>query len=196
MRAGRCAGALVLGLVGACLGCTYEREVSRRHPLAGLPGVKTGSPETSRAWSGYDPTILPNDALVVEQPDGSVKLMARSARHLMVHIYNTLKDDDEALFTSQVLSDMTKREYQDRGLDPAEAYRTLRKRSDDVVALFNLMPAGEQTPGVYWHRIGQTPEGKPIMRVSLGSQVRHIPWNFMDMTMEGGNWKLRWFGRE
>ncbi|MBX3364459.1 MAG: hypothetical protein KIT19_14865 [Phycisphaeraceae bacterium] len=191
-------GATVLGLAAACVcaGCVYEREVSRRHPLAGLPGVKSATPETSRGWQGADPTYVPEDQLVVEQPGGQRTLVARSARHLMIHIYTTLRDGDEELFTEQVLSSITRGEYQARGLDAREAFRTLRGQSEDVVALFNLMPSGEKTPGVHWRTIDRTRDGRPIVRVSLGSNVPGMRWNFMDMVMESGNWRLRWFGRE
>lgn len=189
---------LALAMVLAGAGCTYSREVGVYHALSGLPGVRSGRPSGGSRFTHIDPTLLPEDALVVEQEDGSVKLVARSGRHLMVHIYNCLKNDDAALFTEQVLSSVTKQEYEERGLDPKKAFESLKQRQNDLVALFNLMPSGEHTPGVMWKPLGEVGErGEKVVRLSVaGPQTRDMRWDFMDMVMERGNWRLRWFGKE
>lgn len=166
-------------------------------PMAGLPGVTTSSPIVGANDFGFvDPTRMTPDSLVIEREDGSTVLLARSGRHLMVHIYNTLAADDADLFVNQVLSEATRSEYLDRNLDPRQAFETLKRREQDIHALFNLMPAGEHTPGVFWDRVGTIgPRHDRVVRLRVsGAGTGSLRWTFMDMVMERGNWRLRWFG--
>jgi len=178
--------AIVLG------GCTYERVVGRRAPLDGLPGAESSSEYNNYHLSELqDPTVSNELELVIEQPDGSVILRSPSGRHLMVHIYTTIEAGDKELFTDQLLSETTRREFYDRGYDPGHAFDELVRRQDDVFKLFARMPQGEYTPGIVWKNLGQK-----TMRLKVNGQAaRDLRWNFMDMVLEQGNWKLRWFGR-
>lgn len=167
-------------------------------PLAGLPGVQTRAEIVGANDYGFvDPTRAEPESLVVEQPDGSKTLIARSGRHLMVHIYNTLADNDQDLFVDQVLCEATKAEYRDRNLDPRQAFATLKQHERDIHALFDLMPAGEHTPGVFWEPVGTVgPDNQRVVRIKVtGVGTTRLHWTFMDMVMEHGNWRLRWFGR-
>lgn len=186
MRVVLLAIALVLG------GCTYERVISRRAALAGLPGAESGVEyDNSHLRTLKDPTATGEVRLVIEQPDGSVILKSPSGRHLMMHIYTTIEAGDRDLFTDQLLSEVTRREFYDRGYDPGHAFDELVRRQDDVYKLFSRMPMGEYTPGVLWRSMGQK-----TMRLEVtGQAARDLRWNFMDMVLEYGDWKLRWFGR-
>jgi len=133
-----------------------------------------------------------------ELDDGRVVLTARSGRHLMVHVYTTLRDGERELFADQVLSTMTADEFRRRGRDPAEAFDMLSERLDSIKALFDMMPNGELTPGVVWDRLGRFgPRQENVVRLRVtGLGTEKLEWNFMDMVYEGGNWRLRWFGRQ
>ena len=74
-------------------------------------------------------------------------------------------------------------------MDPGACFDELVRRKDDVVALFNAMPAGEYTPGVYVRNLGPKSE-----RIEVeGLAAKDLSWTGMDVVMEKGNWKLRWF---
>lgn len=182
----------------ACAGCQEERIVAYHHPFEGLPNVTGGLATGPVRVNAMDPRIVPEDRLFIEHEDGSRTLIMRSGRHLMVHIYNALADDDADIFAEQILSSLTRAEYVERGLDPRQALADLRARQRDMLALFNLMPEGENSAGAMWTRLGRAgPDNLPVVRLSIsGPQTRDLGWNFMDMVMEKGNWRLRWFGRE
>lgn len=188
------AGGSVLAWVvaGACLlgGCTETKVVRRTSQLGGLPGAESGSPDIRDFGDAYkDPGELSLDELRETQPDGSVKLYAKTGRHLMIHIYNTLEQDDKKLFVSQVLSDMTKRECIERGVDPGQCFDLLKAHEQDIRDLFDRMPAGERTAGIYPKSLGDN-----VTRVELGPRGdQDLLWGGFDMVMERGNQRLRWF---
>jgi hypothetical protein len=176
-------------LCALAVGCVEERIVNYRPMLGGLPGAESGTPVTGVPGRTMDPAAVPDDKLVIENKDGSKTLIARTGRHLMVHIHNTLAAGDEQLFLDQVLSKRTKEEYYDRGMDPREAYRTLRERRQDIDMLFDAMPMGEYTPGFFLR-----PVGGGVQRLEVqGPGARELTWTGFDMVMENGNFRLRWF---
>jgi hypothetical protein len=170
-------------------GCAEQKVVRYKPMLAGLPGAETQTPVTGTP--GYiDPTYVPQDKLSVEDPVTKKKtLTAKTCKHLMIHIYNTMKANDKQTFVREVLSSKTKAECSQRGVDPGETFDELLRRQDDVLALFNAMPMGESTPGAYIF-----PLGKKEQRVELqGLAAKDLAWTGIDMIFENGNWKLRWF---
>jgi hypothetical protein len=157
--------------------------------LAGLPGSESNTPVV-RADNYVDPTVVAPDKLVVEDPVTKKKtLTTKTGRHLMGHIYNALKDNDKETFVDQILSTQTKQECAERKVEPGACFDELMLRKDDVVALFNAMPAGEFTPGVYVRNLG--PKSQRIQVEGLAA--KDLSWTGIDMVMEKGNWKLRWF---
>jgi hypothetical protein len=181
------AGVFTAAALGAC---EAETRVVKYDPiLGGLPGSTTGEPVVRDRGEYVDPTIVADDKIVLEDDQGNRTLVAKTGRHLMTHIYNALMDDDKQLFVEQILSQKTKQEYFDRGLDPGLAFDALVKRRNDVFRLFDAMPGGEYTPGVY-----KRPVGEGVQRVEVtGVPARGLKWTAMDMVMERGNWRLRWF---
>ncbi len=183
----------VLALCIACSialsGCEMERRVVRYNPPLGrVPGAQAGMAVTGPRGELIDPSV-PGFEPVVEHEDGSVTLRARTGRHLMSHIARVLLGDDEKLFVSQVLSEVTRREYAERGLDPVEAFKTLQEHENDVRALFRAMPMGEHTPGVIQQSLG----AKTRRLILDGPMVQGMRWVGMDMVQEKGEWRLRWF---
>jgi len=170
------------------LGC--ETRVVRYDPmLGGLPGVESNTRVVRDLGDYRDPTKVTANKIEVENPDGTKTLTARTGRHLMVHIYNTLVRDEKALFNEQVLSEVTRKEFAERGKKPDEAFETLLARFDDIQELFNRMPLGEYTPGVFIKSVGQRTK-----RVALDDvTARDLVYSGFDMVMEDGNYRLRWF---
>lgn len=177
----------------AMVSCETETRVIYNRPmLAGLPGAETSTPVSRHPKGYHDPTYLPDEELVVVQGDGpgeATLLRARTARHLMRHIYSTLMNNQEELFVDQVLSEQTRREYYQHGMNPREAFQTLRERAGDVLTLFDRMPMGESTPGLFLQPVGG---GVQRLRVQ-GLAARDLRWVGFDMVMEQGNWRLVWF---
>ncbi|MBL8761514.1 MAG: hypothetical protein JNL50_09450 [Phycisphaerae bacterium] len=181
---------MALGAIVACgvLTACEERMVSNHPMLGGLPGAETATPVTAPPGASSDPTAVAGQLRVVDEA-GKATLVARAPRHLMKHIYNTVFDNEPLLFVEQVLSETTKDEYFARGVDVSEAFATLRERREDIHALFNAMPRGEQTPGLFIEPLG----GGAQRLCVYGRAARGLRWNGFDMVMEKGNWKLRWF---
>ncbi len=176
----------VLCILPLCAACqTEERVVNYKPFLSGLPNAQTQTPPSLGPEHGPQ---IPSDAQpddgVVEEADGSKRLIARSGLALMRHIARTLRDGEEQLFVDQVLCEQTRREYVERGRDAAEAFRTLKKREKDILTLFNRMPAGEQSPMVI-----VTPIGERMQRLKVtGMAARDLRWTGFDMVLEGARW--------
>lgn len=206
---GRARTAMAAAACALALGACVEQRVTYNRPMfAGLPGVQSNQPIVGDAPRGYrDPTRVEGGSIVVEHQDGTTTLVARSAAHLVAHIQRTLVEDEEELFLSQVLSELTVRECRENGVEPAEAFRYLRRHRDEVLKVLARMQAGERSPYVVVQKIDDR-----VYRVLLtGLAARGMRWRGFDMVLEGGgwdtehldeegkpvfrqsNWRLRWF---
>jgi hypothetical protein len=184
----------------AC-GCQSEERIINYKPfMAGLDSG--GSDVTVRSGQAYvkDGEVVGagrsgddqrSTQIVIEHDDGSVTLIARSGSHLMRHIQRTLYEGERDVFTEQVLSEVTKAEFRERGRDPAEAFDALKETEREIAELFSRMPLGEHTPQVIMDKVGRN-----MFRVRVtGVGVNDLYWRGFDMVLEEGNWKLRWFVR-
>lgn len=189
----RVVGPILLVLLAPA--CVQQRVVKWNPPLGSLPGAQTSMPVTRAGRFNFaDPMRAPEEGIRQKSESGEVTLFSRSGRHLMVHIYTTLLNDEPELFASQVLSNATREEFLARGQDPIDAFAMLKAHQDDIVKLFDLMPMGENTPGVVWHKIGQL-HGDNVVRLGVkGSATSELRFAYFDMILESGNWRLRWFG--
>lgn len=180
----------VLVATGVCGGCeTYERDIGGRTFFSGLDGAEV--PEFSGARpTGYaDPRVLPPDKIREELEDGTIVLRARSARHLMKHIFETLRDDEADLFIGQVLSKATKEEFARNGATPEEGFEFLQEQFDEIDRLFARMPMGEYAPNASYGGVGGG-----VFRLRLvGGVGRDLRWQGFDMLMEDGEQRLLWF---
>lgn len=190
---GLAAGAVVGALAAAGCGPT-ERVVNYKPFMSGLDGVQTQAPEVRERQK--TPEIVNAEAmgpesLVTENPDGSKTLHSRNGLHLMWHLQRTLADNDADLFAGQVLCDLTRQEYLERGMDPREAFVTLKPQEKEIAKLFARMPLGENSPNVLRSIIGRN-----MFRVQLtGKSTEGLEWTGFDMVLEKGNWRLRWLVR-
>jgi hypothetical protein len=180
----------------AVASCAREERVVNYKPFfSGLENVQTQQPAVAeKRGDGSGPISVTDDpskfSIVKENPDGTKTLISHSGLHLMTHIQKTLADNDQKLFTEQVLSQMTRDEFKDRGLDPAQAFTYLKPHEKDIAKMFSRMPLGEHSPNVNMETVGRN-----LFRVKLtGKSTEGLdPWTGFDMVLEKGNWKLRWF---
>ncbi|MCC5821864.1 MAG: hypothetical protein LAT64_01095 [Phycisphaerales bacterium] len=180
---------LVLAGFASLTACAEERIVSRRGLLSSLPGAESNIPD-HRTVNRPDILRTPSSGIRETLEDGdTVILHAKSVRHLMAHIVTTMQNGEEELFVEQVLSSKTRQEFVLRGYDPAEAYKELIRRERDVFRLFNVMPFGEQTPGLFLQKIGDNEFRLQIPRSSFGE----LRWTGIDVVFENKNYRLRWF---
>ncbi len=175
----------------AIAGCE-TRYIHYNPPLANLPGAQTGiQPVYGEDFAVLDAATskTATSEPVIENADGTKTLVSRNARDLIFHIATTMREDDEKTFTEQVLSEMTRDEFYQRGHDPNWAFRELKRRRGDVEQVFKVLPQGDLTPGVRYEVVGPN-----IFRVRQHYlDPQEYPWVGFDMRLEGSNWKLRWF---
>lgn len=191
--------AIFLACAGAALcGCQREERMVNYKPFfAGMEGASTKTPAVvEKSRSPLSPpdeagTESP-DALVRKNPDGTTTLLARSGIQLMYHIRTQLAGDDAGLFADQVLCTLTREEYTARGLDPRDAFKTLKPQLSEISKLFARMPLGEHSPNVNIETVGRN-----IFRVQLRGQAAKglEMYTGFDMALESGHWRLRWFVR-
>lgn len=183
------------GLAVLAAGACETRRVVRGSPMLGsLPGAEVGAAIRPTEGVAKDRRTVVVDeseaSLRVEHPDGSVTLIARTGRQLMSHIFTTLDQNEGELFVDQVLSEMTKREFAQQGVDPMEGFKYLKQHERAIRKLFNTIPMGEYTPGTF-----MKPQGENVFRLEAPKLLhRTLAWTFMDMVYENGHWRLRWFG--
>ncbi|MEZ6243137.1 MAG: hypothetical protein R3B57_08850 [Phycisphaerales bacterium] len=176
-------------------GCRYQRVVKYEPMLSGLPGAQVGTDVTTKgakkSVQGKGEVLdAEKQTLRIEHEDGTVILVSKTGRQLMAHIYTTLANNEPELFVDQVLSEISKKEFAERGVDPLEGFKYLQQHQDVIRKLFNAMPMGEFTPGVFMKA-----QGDNVFRLELtGLGKRGLTWTFMDMVFEHGGWRLRWFG--
>ena len=180
--------AIVAGIVLS--GCQrYERVVSRSSILSGLEGSESTIPQRRSKHAVHEIFSTPTGEIRVEDELGEITLYAKNVRQLMTHITTTIQKEEQDLFIDQVLSQVTKDEFAQRGLDPALAFEELTKRQREIFRLFYFMPMGEYTPGLHLKAVGYN-----TFRLQL-SRARNesLYWIGIDAVFENGNYRLRWF---
>jgi len=177
---------LTMVMVAACE--QEKRVVYSRSILGGVSGNRTGASDID-IRNGQGAAKAGDQKTIIDNPDGTKTLLSRNPKHLMNHIFYTLREDKADLFVSQVLSKRTRDEYTARGLDPKLAFEELKSRRKDVLDLFKAMPMANQTPGVFVENIGDG-----VMRMNAEQRIAiDLNWKGIDMVMERGNYKLLWF---
>jgi hypothetical protein len=174
--------------LGALAGCREERIVSRRGMLSSLPGAQTQIPD-ERTTVRPDVLRTPSSGIREVREDDTVVLHAKTVQHLMSHVVSTIQNDEKDLFVEQVLARRTRDEFRIRGYDPGVAFDEVVRRQRDVFKLFNAMPFGENTPGIYLQTIGRNEFRMQVPR----SGRADLKWTGFDVVFEEGNYRLRWF---
>ncbi len=180
-------GMLLLTTLGAC--ARQERVVSYRPMMSDLPGATIGADvvgdDDSKRRTAADAT----PDYFVEEEDGTLTAQIPTGAYLVYHVRKAIENDDHDVFTTQLLSEMTKAEFKQRELDPRLAFEEIKRRRKDVEALFRRMPQGELSPGIHLQMLG-----RKVARVRIyGEQARSLAWDGFDMVFENDAWRLRWF---
>lgn len=173
----------------AVVGCTPEEKIVNYKPFfTGLKDAKFGTAPTG-SNAPASPTGRDEGNGITIDADGKKILRAASGRQLIMHIQGTILENDADLFATQVLSKVTREEFEARGLDPREAFDWAASRRDELGRLFAAMPLGEHTPSVISQKLGRN-----IQRVEVtGQAADDLTLRGFDMVFEQGAWKLRWF---
>ena len=184
---GKCAAVVAAATLA---GCQPEEKIVRYNPfLANVPGAETQTKPVGNRFENYtDPSTLPGDKTVITNPDGSVTLLARSVRHMMMNIQLCLEHEDDQVLYDQVISDQTKQEFQAQGKDPHQAVEFIKTNRDDIMTLFSRMPFGEQSPNI----ILKQPARRTILLEVTGLAAKDMRFTQLWAVMEKGNWKLLW----
>lgn len=205
MRIHRLALPALLVICAATVSCTEKRIVAVRGGLHGFQGAESELSDVARkskpsgaSWEGVLSRFYPDSDAHTrgeavpgfpnrrEMPDGSVHLVSRSPRDLIVHIVETLNQEEYELLYKQLLSERTKQAYRDRNRDPKEAVKFMVKRKKDVIDFLNMMPNGENTPGVRLKTLGPSRYALlPQHAEKLGKRFKE-----MEFAIEDGRFKL------
>jgi len=184
---------ILAAAMGALPACEEQQTVvASKNMLSGLPGAQSAIPPKQAEGQPVVQNQPTATQLRTTGPNGRVVLNTSQIRDLMANIYITLQNNERDLFTEQLLSQRTTDEFTARGYEPQLAFDELKRRERDVRALFNRMPQGEFTPGVLRETVGEK-----VYRIRLtGHAAVGLTWNFMDSSLEAGQYKLRWFGAD
>ncbi len=166
-------------------GCAVEERVIYNRPMFGaLPNAQVNQPVTMP--KGYQNIVLkPREQVDPNNPDKKL-VTAGNGRQLMVNIYNALAKQDRATFVDQILSQQARDSMSQLGKDPGSAFDELYEKSDELVELFNRIPMGEYTPGIYMEKVGAG-----VFRVKLyGPTARGLYFTGFDMQLENSSWRL------
>lgn len=163
-----------LTVLVALTGCVEKRILSVKGGLQGLPGAQGGyeiSPDAPRpAKSSVEDVLVRADQaagrsapgeeiegrpLRRRMPDGSILLVARSPRHVMIHLFETLRDGEDDLLLNQVVSRRMRDQYERRGENPRQIVKQLHKQKHEVVKMMASMPLADQTPGALMRTVGR-----------------------------------------
>ena len=169
-------------------GCEREETIiSTNSILSGIPDAKSGVPARLDPNAAM-PALHTADELTERNADGTVTLRSPSIRDMMVHFYNCLDKDNDALLLSQVLAQGTKVHFQSEGKDPSEAIAFIKENRQEILELMGRMPAGERTPSIAFERVE-----KNVYRLRLTGRIPR-EWRFTQLwvSLEGPDWKFYW----
>ena len=182
-------------------GCV-DTVVDARGGLYGIPGAEGGyAGRATRANTGTsvanilenyappDPDLVPIEGEPLRYRDaaGDLYIECRSGQHLIYHITEMIRNRERDLLFDWIISDRAKYAYRERFIEPMEAVNYLIENEKDVVDLFLLMPAGENTAGV----IMTTPEAGVIrLTPDIGQRYGRTKLSTLEFTVENGRCKL------
>lgn len=187
-------------VVGGC--ATEERIVSIRGIGHNSPGAQAGWKREAavRANASDGPDLKPVEAIAVpemdedgrpknplrtEGEDGTVTLVLRSPRDVVIHLRDTLLADEQDLLFEQVISDHAKEAYRGKGLDPRQAVEFLVQNKREVLRLLARAPMGEQTPGLFLRKMGGG-----VYRLDVAPGDRTLKLQRLDFVWEAGKCRL------
>jgi hypothetical protein len=170
--------------------CQQESHITRYKPFfANIADAQFGDQKPINADAGYvDPTQAPDNKIVITNPDGSKRLIARSVQHMMQHLERCLDENDDAILLTQVLSQKTAQHYREMGKDPIELIQSLKDNRKDLAKTFSRMPLGEHSPTV----ILEQPGDKTWIIKVTGAAAKDLKFTRLWARMEDRNWRFLW----
>ncbi|HYE02214.1 MAG TPA: hypothetical protein VD963_03150 [Phycisphaerales bacterium] len=185
------AGGAGLALLGAGA-CHTEPTVTHYRPFfSNIPEAQTGTPAVGDLGEGGADyaQVAPDAKLVVEKPDGSKVLIARSVHHLMRHLEHFLDEgESDQVIIDQLFSRQLHAHLGELGAEPQEYVDYLRRGRKDLALLFARLPMGERSPSAVFEKTGKR---QYVLKIT-GTAARDLRWTRLWVVMENGNWKLTW----
>lgn len=186
-------GAAVAAALTLAGGCESQSRVVYQQPgfLDGVPTAQRGG--GGAGGTDLEPVSRPGEAAdsagpVVTNPDGSVRLISTSVRHVMVHTANFLNGQHEREFFEQVLSAKAREHFRQQGRDERETLDELRRQRGAILAMFVRMPAAEQSATVVMEKRDRNVF---VLRLT-GTAARDQELTELWVTFEKGSWRLLW----
>lgn len=182
----RRARATAIAAALALAGC--EQEIIYKEPplFAQLDGAIVGGVETKKGRNGSLEGVATVPRVQTDE-DGHVTMTSLTVRDLIANILDTMDQDRADLFANQLLSEITRQEFIERGYDPEAAFDYVRKNDKAIRMLFTRMPGGEQTPGLFLRA-----QGGGVYRLPV-PKTREMKLRGIDVIFEAPSWRLRWF---
>lgn len=181
------AGALLAGA------CAQEEKVVRYNPffgrLSGDGWIASGATQEIGVETMGIPDPVPgDDRIVIELPNGHVRLVSRSVRDLMSHIERTLDEDEFDLFERYILSQKTKDYLASQGQTPRDLFRVMQNSRKAIAKTFGRMPFGERTPSCLFEKAGP----RMFVLKLTGLAARDVPYTKLWVSYEGGEYRFVW----
>lgn len=199
-RIGRAASVVFAGSV-TLAGCRSEERVVHYKPFfAGLDGAQFGgqAPVISdenrvRPAMPWDPASdqpdqIAGNRLIVDNPDGSRRLVLASPLHVMRLLELLLDDEQDRLIIEQLFSERTVAEFGGEGKSVQQAVDYLRQHRRDIAVLFARMPLAENSPTVI---VDQPGDRVWIIRLT-GRPAENLRFTRLWVRLERGQWKFLW----
>lgn len=141
----------------------------------------------SRLYGPLPGTPIEGNTLRRELENGDILLVSRSPAELVFHLRRTIRDEEWELLYEQLLSKQLKEAYEERGLQPTAALEFVKSYARDITELLIMIPAGDQTPGAGFERIGRN-----AYRITIpGGRLNETTFVSMDVVYEDKSFKLR-----
>ncbi|CAN5673829.1 hypothetical protein BH11PLA1_BH11PLA1_19200 [soil metagenome] len=183
-----------LALLAACAVDEPTIIYKQRNLFEGIPGAMRGGEEfTGRGGAGKGaPASEGKLTDLVRNEGGREVLVSRRPRHVMVHLCLRLDEKDRAhgeqLFAEQLISQRTREQFISEGKDPGEIVPWLQTNYDDIMRLFQKMPAGEVSPGVIFER----QSGNLYSLRLTGTIAKTVRLTELFLEQDRGVWKFVW----
>lgn len=162
--------------------------------LQNLPGAVGGLNADGTPREGATAAVpggalaMTEDDLIVKNPDGSVTLVSKIIQHTIFHLVRVLREENDALLATQVLSPRALQHFTDQGKEASEATHYFKENREDIITMLSRMPNAENTPGVIMDKTGR----RDFRLRITGSAAKGLRFTEYWVTMEKGNWRVLW----
>ncbi len=189
--------AITLLLLTLLAGCESESKIVQYDPFLGrLPGAESGLRPVFRERTGprgspgnVDLSKVAIEELRTINSDGSLTLKCPAIRHCMLNLALCLQEGRDDLLYEQLISNQTKSYLRDKGEDPRSATLAfLKDNYDDLMLVFQRIPAGERSPGVMMEQIS----GGQFRLVINEATAKDLRFSQLWFAMERGQWRFWW----